>query len=59
MGFEDGVEGLPKEMPRPNIIKPSTGKQNSELEKFLMMYTCKICNGRNAQMVTANLRVCI
>jgi hypothetical protein len=57
MGFEDGVEGLPKEIPRPNIITPATGKQNSELEKFLMMYTCKICNGRNAQMVTTNLHM--
>jgi hypothetical protein len=59
MGFEDEVEGLPKEIPRPNIISPATGKKNSELEKFLMMYTCKICNGRNAQMVTANLHVFI
>jgi hypothetical protein len=21
------------------------------MEKFLMMYTCKLCSGRNAQMV--------
>ena len=39
------------EIPRPKIIVPSKGKQNSHLEKFLMMYTCKICDGRNAQMV--------
>lgn len=39
------------EIPKPEVIKPNRGKVNSELEKFLMMYTCKICNGRNAQMV--------
>lgn len=39
------------EIPKPEMIKPNRGKVNSELEKFLMMYTCKICNGRNAQMV--------
>lgn len=39
------------EIPKPKIIVPSKGKQNSHLEKFLMMYTCKICDGRNAQMV--------
>jgi len=40
------------EIPKPEVIKPNRGKVNSELEKFLMMYTCKICNGRNAQMVS-------
>lgn len=39
------------EIPKPKIITPSRGKKNSNLEKFLMMYTCKICDGRNAQMV--------
>lgn len=39
------------EIPKPKIITPSKGKLNSHLEKFLMMYTCKICDGRNAQMV--------
>lgn len=38
---------------QPNIIKPkgATNKSALGLEKFLMMYTCKLCNGRNAQMV--------
>ena len=40
------------EIPKPKIITPSRGKLNSNLEKFLMMYTCKICDGRNAQMVS-------
>lgn len=31
------------------VIKPTPGTAKNE--KFLMMYTCKICNGRNAQMV--------
>lgn len=35
-----------------NFIKPSQGtKTNDAIEKFLMMYTCKICSSRNAQMV--------
>lgn len=38
-------------IPRPNIIVPSRGSPNN-LEKFLMMYTCKICVGRNAHMVS-------
>jgi hypothetical protein len=42
------------EIPKPKVIVPSRGKQNTNLEKFLMMYTCKICNGRNAQMVRMN-----
>ena len=41
-----------KKMPKPNIIKPSEGpKGKMSIEKFLMMYTCKICSNRNAQMV--------
>ena len=43
------------EIPKPKIITPSRGKKNSNLEKFLMMYTCKICDGRNAQMV---MKIC-
>jgi len=38
-------------VPKPNIITPSYGPQKDTIEKFLMMYTCKICSGRNAQMV--------
>jgi len=39
-------------LPRPKIITPSVGSANTQLEKFLMMYTCKICQNRNAQMVS-------
>jgi hypothetical protein len=36
-----------------NIITPTAGiGSKSAIEKFLMMYTCKLCSGRNAQMVT-------
>ena len=45
------------EIPKPKIITPSRGKKNSNLEKFLMMYTCKICDGRNAQMVLKSLPI--
>jgi protein import protein ZIM17 len=31
-------------------ITPSSGVSN--VEKFLMMYTCKVCDGRNAHMVS-------
>jgi len=37
-------------IPRPNIITPNVEKANI-IEKFLMMYTCKKCSFRNAQMV--------
>ena len=39
-------------IPKPTIITPSRGSQYPQLEKFLMMYTCKICTGRNAQMIS-------
>lgn len=40
------------------VLKPSLGKKGgSAIEKFLMMYTCKICLGRNAQMVRIVLSV--
>ena len=38
-------------VPKPNIITPSYGPKKDAIDKFLMMYTCKICSGRNAQMV--------
>ena len=38
-------------IPKPNIITPSTGTTAHGIEKFLMMYTCKLCSGRNANMV--------
>lgn len=34
---------------RPKVITPTPGNANND--KFMMMYTCKICNGRNSQMV--------
>ena len=39
-------------IPKPNVIVPSQGSTDKSIEKFLMMYTCKICNGRNAHMVS-------
>ena len=47
VGFGSGSK-----LPRPKIITPSVGSTNTQLEKFLMMYTCKICQQRNAQMVS-------
>jgi transcription elongation factor Elf1 len=44
---------LLSEIPKPNVITPgSGGSANNEIEKFLMMYTCKQCNGRNAQLIS-------
>lgn len=34
-------KGFGRSIPRPKVISPSQGKVNPELEKFLMMYTCK------------------
>jgi len=49
----DGSDNLSKKsIPKPNVIVPSKGSQNPNLDKFLMMYTCKICTGRNAHMVS-------
>lgn len=45
-------ESIPESMPRPNVLVPSKGVAKDSVEKFLMMYTCKLCNGRNAQMVS-------
>ena len=39
-------------IPKPNIITPNAGTK-SNIDKFLMMYTCKQCGGRNAQMVNS------
>ena len=39
-------------LPRPTIISPTNGANNLNIEKFLMMYTCKKCDGRNAQLVS-------
>lgn len=48
----DNVNPQHSSIPKPNVIVPSKGSQNPNLEKFLMMYTCKICSGRNAHMVS-------
>jgi len=37
-------------VPGPSKMKPSLTV--SSIEKFLMMYTCKICDGRNSHMVS-------
>jgi hypothetical protein len=40
-------------IPKPTILEPS-GQSNiadKGIEKFMMIYTCKKCNGRNVQMV--------
>ena len=42
---------LVRKTPKPNIISPSRGTKEN-IEKFMMMYTCKLCTGRNAQMVS-------
>ncbi len=44
-GSYDGI-------PKPKIITPSNGSTQNNIDKFLMMYTCKICNNRNANMVS-------
>ena len=41
----------PKQIPKPNVITPTTGSPNNK-DKFLMMYTCKLCQGRNANMIS-------
>lgn len=38
-------------IPKPEILTPSA-QINPSIEKFMMIYTCKKCNGRNAQMVS-------
>lgn len=35
---------------KPKVIKPTPGNANNE--KFVMMYTCNVCKGRNSQMVS-------
>lgn len=52
LSAEGGGFGSGSNLPRPKIITPSVGSMHPQLEKFLMMYTCKICTGRNAQMVS-------
>ncbi|RYH06582.1 hypothetical protein EON65_42710 [archaeon] len=37
--------------PKPKVLEPSKGTSKLSIEKFLMMYTCKVCLNRNAQMV--------
>ena len=41
-----------------DVITPNRGVPNKKsIEKFLMMYTCKICSTRNAQMVMSILSI--
>lgn len=47
---KDSGEMGDKSGTRKDVITPTPGV--SSLDKFLMIYTCKICNGRNAQMVS-------
>jgi hypothetical protein len=36
----------------PGVIVPSMGNNRTAItDKFMMIYTCKLCTGRNAQMV--------
>jgi hypothetical protein len=51
-GFQKQNESDKTIKSKPNTITASQGSQNPQLEKFLMMYTCKICTGRNAHMVS-------
>jgi hypothetical protein len=51
LSMKEGDGDKPRTIPRPNVITPSQGSTQHDIEKFLMMYTCKICQGRNAQMV--------
>ena len=41
-----------KAMAKPTIISPTGKPGDANIEKFLMMYTCKKCNSRNAQFVS-------
>ena len=43
-------KGFGSQIPKPKVVTPASGSKHN-LEKFLMMYTCKLCTGRNAQMV--------
>jgi len=45
-------DNISKSIPKPNVIVPSQGSKDKNIEKFLMMYTCKLCSGRNAHMVS-------
>lgn len=43
-----GFGGIPK----PEIVTPAAGTNNTNIDRFLMMYTCKKCNSRNAQLIS-------
>jgi hypothetical protein len=45
-------EQEPEPLDAPRIIKPAKGTAKVSIDKFLMMYTCKLCLERNAQMVS-------
>ena len=50
-------KGFGSQTPQPKVVTPASGSKHN-LEKFLMMYTCKLCTGRNAQMVCLQCHVC-
>ena len=52
-GIRQNMGRFSSEIPKPKVIKPNDPQnEKKSIEKFMMMYTCKICNQRNAQMVS-------
>ena len=46
-------DNTPSKFKKPKIISPNIHKPKSNaVEKFMMMYKCKVCSERNAQMVS-------
>lgn len=41
-------------LPFNKVISPPYGAKKSGVQKFMMMYTCNMCNHRNAHMVRGN-----
>ena len=54
---ETAKKGFGSAIPKPKVVTPASGSKHN-LEKFLMMYTCKLCTGRNAQMVCLGCHDC-
>lgn len=50
-------KGFGNQISQPKVVTPASGSKHN-LEKFLMMYTCKLCSGRNAQMVCLQCHDC-
>ena len=50
---ENNNDNIRPKFKRPKIISPNIHKPKSDaVEKFMMMYKCKVCGERNAQMVS-------